>query len=600
MEAGRVPTPAMRRLRAVLLVLVALAPSVAAQQPHRDFSRAQLDDEMLDRVARLVISQWTDALERSLALEHAPARQRAQDASNLTEAMVDASRVDAASSTSRPRLLPRAEAAEGLTENLTRLVADWATWKELEAAGFHTGGQVLRGRLLVSALHAHVEGGLEGVAAHERLGYDAEALREALLRFIAVLEALPPLLLPPELGSESGLYLEAVPAKATLRERVLLRGALLDRDPVGRPIRLEVDGAPWAEVVTDGRGTFFLSRPVEGLAIGPHSALARATAHDGQPLVSNEARFEVVPIPTRLVLTLPATRFPLDATFDLGARLVDDKGAPVPGNVDVRIDGGPATVLPLDARGAGRLPLVADALGLGSHVARATFAGDGIHAPAEAEIDFIVVEATILEEHPFAARLARILLPWVLLLAILALHVSLLTYLRARRSRLLHPVAAAGPAATALAFHLLTRSPTLTLVGGVAAAAASATIVLARKRAAPDAPDPASAAGAAPASPVEPAAAPAEAGPAAGASDPLHELLALYHVLLRRLAAEGVQPGPMTHREVAEALRARRVPEEPVRALTRALERALYAGRPPTLEEMPPLRAAAATVEATA
>ena len=589
-------TGVMRPPWAVLLILAALAPGVLAQPHHEDFSRAVPDEAMVALVGGMVVSQWTAALEGALELQHDAARQRGGDAGNLSRAMLEASRLAAPSATTPGRLQARAPAAHNLTANLTRLVDDWASWDRMQAEGLQTAASVLRGRLLVSAMERAVEGGRQAADAHEALGHDVADLRAALDRFAAALDAaiLRVASFPGGDEGAAALYLEAIPREVKVTGEVVLRGALLDRDHEGRPVSLAVDGVPWGVVLTDRHGLFSLARPVLDLPLGEHAAVAHAESSSGAPLASGPAAFTVVGVPTRLTLFAPSARIPVDAAFELAVRLVDEEGRPVSATVQMWIDDALPVDLALAPDGTGRVPVQARDLGLGGHVARARYAGDALHAPSAARATFEIVVPGGAD-----APGAGAYLPWAIVLALLVLHLAVLAHLRAARSRLFLPLLVAGPIALALVQHALMRVPAHALAVAAADLLLGLALLPLSRLAGPAPPAPLPGPAPGPAAAADLPAGPSAAAPDAP-QDPLHELVALYRVLPRRLAAEGVATGPLTHREVAAALRARRLPEEPIRALTRALERALYAGALPAPDELPALRAAAATLEASA
>ena len=563
------------RLPLALALLVTLASLAQAQVPHEDFSRAREDEAAPARVASELAREAAEALNRSLADDPLPAQERAAVASLLAEAMEDAASAEARSATSPARLAPFAEASANLTASLERVVVDWEAWQTVKERGVGSTAEALQGRLLLGSLRSDVDLAASAARRLDALGAEATHLLAALARMRVQLEGEEP-----PAPREPGIALEAHPRQVPLSRQVDLRGVLFAEGALeGRVVRLFVDEGPWAQARVDERGFFSVARPVEDLAVGGHIARASAAVEGGE-LRSREAAFAVLRVPSNLTLSLPSRVVVTNGSADVLVRLLDADRRPVQGEVNLSVDGGEPRAVALDARGRGALRLDPALLGLGAHHVSAAYAGSARHGPAEAALAFEVVP-----EPPAPASVGIRLLAWAGPLGLVAVEAAVLVGLGPGRRLARWLVVLASPLLVgALAYAFLRDAPVASALAA-ASLAVGLGMLLRRDRAAAPAPMPA------PAAPDGPAR--GAAASSAHGGDPLGELLAIYDALLRRLASEGVRTGPLTHREVADVLRARRCPEPAVAALTLALERALYAGAPLTGEDLAPVRDAA-------
>lgn len=586
---------------AILLLLLVAAPSAVAQVHHEDHARAQNDDRVLRIFAGLVLTDSVDVLNASLDLDHEQAETIAAGSTARAEAMSAAAAKNLTEATSTQPLRALAGAAGNLSSVAAATSADWRELDALTSGNGTTEAGVVRAKFLLRSLEASLDRGEVVADEYDSLGYDTTALRDAIARFrpaFAEREA------HVATFADTGpfLLLEVVPRDPVVTKPFEVRGLLFAPDADRAQVDISIDRTRSVNVTVDDDGFFSVRLTSDAADIGPHVAQARAAG-----LVSDEVAYEILRYPTQVLLAISRTA---EAGPVLEARLLDADG--------IRLHGRPLTirgsegidevVLVTGADGGVRLELPdqPDA-GLEAIV---SFGGDAFYAPSEARL---LVEAsppiapTVKEPAPVREQV-----PVLALLLLILLHLVALEALgrRAFRRGFL-PLLVAGPILVAYLAWIATTDPAVAAIGFIAGAAGSLAMgrrhreLLPRRSVAPALEPSVSAA------PAESAAAPPTAATIAPAStavvgndaaahpprDSLDELLRLWAHVLERARATGIDVAPLTLRELTALLLQRRWAEAPLRTLSRAVERALYAGEPPRAEDVPSYREAAQALE---
>ncbi len=553
-------TPANGRVRSarvllagVLAALLAVSAPAWAAPHHEDFRSATADYEALFLIGQRGLDASVRALAFALYDNHTAGVKAASDTDLLVHAM-GAVVKHRGPVPSAAILAPFYIVARDLDANASRTVEEWADLAgitvnpepglEQALRGIHLLDEIL---LLLSNLDANAD-------AYEALDYNVDDLRWLIDQLGAKLEKVQitlrdvakKLAADPAVNNRLFVFVDADPHEVPLGASITFRGGVFrGAEPMAdATLRILLDGARFAEHSTNARGGFARTHAI---AIDPAEVGSRTVSVevsvDGETLTASDG-FVVTRIPTSTTLT--AER-PIFGALEDAILLVRVHPVPPPAPFTVEVDGKAAASGVTGSGGLATLSFPPYSFDLGCHDAQASYPGSAVYAPSQSkEADCLFTMATTpptprggpadlsLFEQLFGPILGLILEKLVMLLAVilLALLVFLaVSYVRSRRA-----IPLGG-----------------TLAGISTAGVAPAVVAAIERRLAAVSPAPWS---------------------------PLRQVVRAYARLLLKLARTGVDPRPLTPREIARIMAARGYPRAPVDQVTGMFERALYADEP--------------------